>query len=103
MAPGSAQSRVVIAPLPQVATGLADESWMEGGRKLIEYWRWRYRDPKTGRVCRTLFQLTEAEARKLPEAERIAGSMLLRGVETDDFPDTGSDVHPAPLNSSPPP
>jgi hypothetical protein len=75
---------------------------MEGGRKLIEIWRWRYRDPKTGQVCRTLFQLTETEAEKLPEAERIAGSMLLRGVETDDFPDTGPDVHPAPLNSSPP-
>ena len=67
---------------------------MGSAKKLVEYWRWRYRDSKTGRVCRTLFQLTEAEAQALPEAERISGSMLLREVETDDFPDTGPDVHP---------
>src|SRR5215831_2675163 len=30
---------------------------MQGPRKLVEDWRWRYRDPKTGRRCRTLFQL----------------------------------------------
>ena len=67
---------------------------MEPVRKFVEHWRWRYRDPKTGRVCRTLFQLTEAEAQKLPEAERIPDSMVLREVEGDDFPDTGPDVHP---------
>jgi hypothetical protein len=66
---------------------------MEGAPKLIEYWRWRYRDRKTGRVCRTLSKLTEAEARKLPDAVRITGSMLLREVEADDFPDTGPEVH----------
>jgi hypothetical protein len=68
---------------------------MEGATKLVEYWRWRYRDPKTGRVRRTLFQMSEAEARDLPGAERIAGSMLLREVDADDFPDTGPDVHSA--------
>ena len=67
---------------------------MRSAKKLVEYWRWRYRDSKTGRVCRTLFQLTEAEAQALPQAERIPGSMLLREVEADDFPDTGADVHP---------
>ena len=67
---------------------------MEPVSKLVEYWRWRYRDPTTGRVCRTLFQLTEAEARNLPQAERIPGSMLLREVEADEFPDTGPDVYP---------
>ena len=67
---------------------------MGSAKKLVEYWRWRYRDSKTGRVCRTLFQLTEAEARALPEAERIPGSMLLREVEADEFPDTGADVRP---------
>jgi len=67
---------------------------MGSAKKLVEYWRWRYRDSKTGRVCRTLFQLTEAEAQALPEAERISGSMLLREVAADDFPDTGPDVHP---------
>ena len=67
---------------------------MVSAKKLVEYWRWRYRDSKTGWACRTLFQLTEAEAQALPEAERIPGSMLLREVAADDFPDTGADVHP---------
>lgn len=66
---------------------------MQGRRKFVEYWRWRYRDPKTGRVCRTLFQLSEREAAELPHAERIEGSMLLREVDADDFPDTGPEVH----------
>lgn len=56
--------------------------------KKIEYWRWRYRDPQTGRVCRTLFQLTAEEAARYAEAERIEGSLLLREVEEDDFADT---------------
>ena len=68
---------------------------MEPVRRLVECWRWRYRDPKTGRVRRTLFQLTEAEAQNLPDAERIPGSMLLREVVAEDFPDTGPDVHSA--------
>ena len=49
--------------------------------KQVEYWRWRYRDPQTGRVCRTMFQLTAEEASKYPEAERIPGSMLLKDVD----------------------
>ena len=40
-----------------------------------------------------LFQLTEAEAAKLPEAERIEGSMVMREMDADDFPDTGPEVH----------
>ena len=66
---------------------------MQRARKLVEYWRWRYRDPKTGRMCRTLFQLTEREASELPQAQRIEGSMLLREVDADGFPDTGPEVH----------
>jgi hypothetical protein len=66
---------------------------MQRAQKFVEYWRWRYRDSKTGRVCRTLFQLTEREAAELPQAERIEGSMSLREVEVDDFPDTGPEVH----------
>ncbi len=73
---------------------------MHGPRKFVEHWRWRYRDPQTGRICRTVFQLTEREAAELPQAERIEGSMLLREVnEDDEFPDTGPEVHdvtPAP-------
>ena len=57
-------------------------------KKKIEYWRWRYRDPQTGRVCRTLFQLTAEEAAEYPQAERIEGTMLLREVEESDFADT---------------
>ena len=66
---------------------------MQRAKKFVEYWRWRYRDPKTGRICRTLFQLTEREAAELQEAERIEGSMLLREVDDDGFPDTGPGVH----------
>jgi hypothetical protein len=66
---------------------------MQRARKLVEYWRWRYRDPKTARICRTLFQLTEREASELPGAERIEGSMLLREMDDEDFPDTGPEVH----------
>ena len=55
--------------------------------KQVEYWRWRYRDRKTGQIVRTMFQMTVAEARRYPEAERIDGTMLLRDVE-DDFRDT---------------
>ena len=67
-------------------------AWNPSG-SLSNTWRWRYRDPKTGRVCTTLSRST-AEAQGLQEAERIPGSMLLREVEADDFPDTGADVHP---------
>lgn len=56
--------------------------------KKVEYWRWRYRDPRTGDLCRTMFQLTAEEAAKYPEAERIAGSMLMREVEDSEFADT---------------
>jgi len=76
---------------------------MQGPSKLVEYWRWRYRDPKSGRVCRTLFQLTEQEAARLPEAERIEGSMLLREVDADDFADTGPEVrHQTPASQDSP-
>jgi hypothetical protein len=51
---------------------------------MVEYWRWRYRDPNTGRICRTLFQLTAEEAAKYPEAERIEGTLLLREVDVPD-------------------
>ena len=51
--------------------------------KKVEYWRWRYRDLRTGQICRTMFQLTAEEAARYPEAERIEGSMLLREVDDD--------------------
>ena len=30
--------------------------------KLMELWRWRYRDTQTGEICRTPFQMTAAQA-----------------------------------------
>jgi len=60
----------------------------KGTMKQVEYWRWRYRDPQSGRICRTMFQLTAEEAAKYPEAERIPGSMLLRDVEDSAFAET---------------
>ncbi len=78
---------------PQFYNGLVEYQAMQGPRKFVEYWRWRYRDPKTGRICRTLFQLSEREAAELPQAQRIEGWMLLREVDADDFPDTGPEVH----------
>jgi len=51
----------------------------------IEHWRWRYRDTGTGRICRTMFACSAAEAARLyPDAERIGGTMVLR--EVDDEP-----------------
>ena len=60
--------------------------------KKVEYWRWRYRDPKTGRICRTMFQMSAEEATKYPGAERIDGSMLLREVDEPEFADTAPRV-----------
>ena len=54
-----------------------------GPMKQVEYWRWRYWDPKTDRICRTMVQLTAEEAAKYQDAVRIKGSMLLREVEDD--------------------
>ena len=60
--------------------------------KKVEYWRWRYRDPDSGRVRRTTFQMSADEAlAKHPDAERIEGTMLLREVD-DDFVDTAPRV-----------
>jgi hypothetical protein len=57
--------------------------------KLLECWRWRYRDPATGRICRTLRVLSDDEARQFPERERIPGTLMLREVDDQaDFADT---------------
>jgi hypothetical protein len=87
------ESRRVPRSVPQVHFGPVDYSGVQGQPKFVEYWRWRYRDPKTGRICRTLFQLSEREAAELPDARRIEGSMLLREVDADDFPNTGPEIH----------
>jgi hypothetical protein len=56
--------------------------------KMIECWRWRFRDPTSGRVCRTMYAISEEEARKFPHAERVPGTLILREVDERDFSDT---------------
>ncbi len=56
-------------------------------RRQTEYWRWRYRDAKTGMICRTPYQMTAEQAAEYSEAVRIPGTMSLRAVD-DDFADT---------------
>jgi hypothetical protein len=52
--------------------------------KALEYWRWRYRHPGTGEICRTMFGCTVEEATRLyPGAERIEGTMVLREMDGD--------------------
>ena len=51
--------------------------------KLVECWRWRFRDPVSGRVCRTMYAISEEEARKFPQAERVPGTLIMR--EVDEF------------------
>ena len=54
--------------------------------KRVEYWRWRYRDVETGRSCRTMFPMSEEEARaQYVDAERIEGSMTLREMPENAF------------------
>ena len=53
--------------------------------KTIEYWIWRYRDPKSGEMRRTRFPLSAAEVALLhPKAERIEGTMTLRELYDDE-------------------
>ena len=56
--------------------------------KLVECWRWRFCDPKSGRMCRTMYALCEEEARKFLDAERIPGTLVMREVDDADFSDT---------------
>ena len=50
----------------------------------LEYWRWRYRDPQAGTICRTDVALTEKEAlRKYPGAHRIEGTRSFRYVDDE--------------------
>ena len=60
--------------------------------KLVECWRWRFRDSKSGRMCRTMYALCEEEAKTFPEAERIPGTLVMREVHDNDFSDTLPEV-----------
>lgn len=53
--------------------------------KKVEYWLWRYEDPRTGRYCRTTFPYSVAEAAaRYPGAEPIPGTMTVREVFDDE-------------------
>jgi len=61
--------------------------------KLVEYWRWRYRDPETGRMCRSGIHMTQEQAGQYADATRIDGTLLM--VPAEDFADTTPGVrHP---------
>jgi hypothetical protein len=55
--------------------------------KKVETWRWRYRDPQSGRTRRAADPMSEQQARRFPEAERIEGSRIVREIQ-EDFADT---------------
>ncbi|MEO6361771.1 MAG: hypothetical protein ABIO71_00935 [Caldimonas sp.] len=56
--------------------------------KEVELWHWRYRSPKTGRMCRTLLPVSAREAAIFPDSERIEGTRLVIAVEEPAFGDT---------------
>ena len=60
--------------------------------RVQQYWQWCYRDLESGPISETTVQLTEDEAMRLPEAEKIEGSMLLIEMDLDDFPETGPEA-----------
>ncbi len=61
---------------------------VSSGMKLVECWRWRFRDPASGRVCRTMYAISEEEARKFPNAERVPGTLIVQEVDELGFADT---------------
>jgi hypothetical protein len=58
---------------------------------LVEFWRWRYKDPVTGVVCKTEAYLTADEASVYPRAQRVPGTLQFREIEVD-FTDTAPKV-----------
>ena len=71
--------------------------------KLVECWRWRFRDPASGRVCRTMYAISEKEARRFQHAERVPGTLIMREVDELDFVDTLPGVGSAPTDWPPAP
>jgi len=54
-----------------------------GQTMLVEFWRWSYKDPITGHVCRTAVHMTADEARIYPQPRRIRGTLEFREFEID--------------------
>ena len=60
---------------------------------LVEYWRWRYKDPVTGQICRTTARMTADEAAPYPYARRIPGTLAyLDARSVDVWPDEAEAV-----------
>jgi len=64
--------------------------------KRTQFWRWRYRDPTSGRWKRTLLPMTREEAARYPQAEPIPGTLLEIDVDDPDFADTSPSVRSPP-------
>lgn len=71
--------------------------------KHVECWRWRFLDPKSGRFCRTMYALSKDEAARLPQAERIPGTRILRQVDGEEFADTLPGIGSAQIDWPPAP
>ena len=52
---------------------------LETTGNLVEYWRWRYRDPETGHIYRTAFQMS-VEKRRLVTRCYLGPLRYARGV-----------------------
>ena len=52
--------------------------------KQIECWRWRYREPQSGRIRQTSSWLTMEEAAAYLDAERIDGTRCWREIDGDE-------------------
>ena len=64
--------------------------------KQVQFWRWRYRDPASGRWKRTLLPMTRDEAARYAEAEPIPGTLIELEVEEPEFADTSPSVRMPP-------
>ena len=49
---------------------------------LVEYWRWRYKDPVAGQICKTTALMTAHEAAPYPYARRIPGTLAYRDARS---------------------
>ena len=60
---------------------------------LVEYWRWRYKDPVAGQICKTTARMTADEAASYPYARRIPGTLAYLDARTVEvWPDEIAEV-----------
>ena len=52
---------------------------------LVEYWRWRYKDPVAGQICKTTARMTADEAARYPYARRIPGTLAYLDARSVDI------------------